>query len=145
VGGSEHEKGTGSDLFFRYFFYRGFGLPSPRNAQKRDKKESRKNQFWIFGRIFVKTFRHDLFCKTFFVVFFELPSLGITRKRDKTKKVEENLTSNFLSIFLGKAFDMDFLQKYFMMFLNSPYRETPKNVLKKKSQEKKCRMVGGWV
>ena len=28
------------------------------------------------------------------------------------------------------------------MFLNSPYRETPKNVLKKKSEKKK---VGGWL
>jgi hypothetical protein len=31
-----------------------------------------------------------------------------------------------------------------MVFLNSPCRETPKNVLKKR-QEKKCQMVGGWV
>jgi hypothetical protein len=32
-----------------------------------------------------------------------------------------------------------------MVFLNSPCRETPKNVLKKKVKEKKSRMVGGWV
>jgi hypothetical protein len=50
VGGSEYEKGTGSDLFCRYFF-RVFELTSPRlgprNAQKRDKK-SRKSalNFW---------------------------------------------------------------------------------------------------
>jgi hypothetical protein len=31
---------------------------------------------------------------------------------------------------------MDFLLFSFIVFLNSPYRETPKNVLKKKSQEK---------
>jgi hypothetical protein len=40
------------------------------------------------------------------------------------------VTSKFLSIFLGKVFDMDFLQKcFFVVFLNSPYRETPKTVL----------------
>jgi hypothetical protein len=33
-----------------------------------------------------------------------------------------------LSIFSGKFFDMDFLQKTIMVFLNSPCRETPKNV-----------------
>jgi hypothetical protein len=41
VGGSEAEKGLGSD-FFGDFFYRVFELPSPRNAQKRDKKKSRE-------------------------------------------------------------------------------------------------------
>jgi hypothetical protein len=43
MGGSEQEKGPGSDLFFRYFFYRVFELPSSRNAQKHDKPNSRKN------------------------------------------------------------------------------------------------------
>ena len=49
VGGSEYEKGLGSDLFFRYFFYRVFELPSSRNAQKRDKKKFEKKSvldFW---------------------------------------------------------------------------------------------------
>jgi hypothetical protein len=36
------------------------------------------------------------------------------------------------------------LQKYFCGVLNSPYRETPENVLKK-NQEKTSRLVGGWV
>jgi hypothetical protein len=40
-----------------------------------------------------------------------------------------------LTIFLGKVFDMD--------FLNSPCRETPKNVLKKKVKKKKS--DGGWL
>jgi hypothetical protein len=34
VGGSEYEKGPRWDLFFRYFFYRVFELPSSRNALK---------------------------------------------------------------------------------------------------------------
>jgi hypothetical protein len=45
VGGSEYEKGLGSDLFFRYFFNRVFELPSSRNAQKRDKKIREKIGF----------------------------------------------------------------------------------------------------
>jgi hypothetical protein len=45
---------------------------------------------------------------------------------------------------------MDFQQKRlglgrFRKFSNSPTRETFKNVQKKVSQEKNCRMVGGWV
>jgi hypothetical protein len=55
-----------------------------------------------------------------------------TQKRDNTKEVEGKLTSKFLSVFVEKVFDMDFLQKYFMVFLNSPYRENPKNLLLKK-------------
>jgi hypothetical protein len=67
VGGSEYEKGLGSDVFFGFFF-------------------------------FVETFDF--------------------------------------------VFDMDFCKNIFMVFLNSPCRETPKNVLKKKSNKKK---VGWWV
>jgi hypothetical protein len=40
---------------------------------------------------------------------------------------------------------MDFLQKYFLVFLNSPYRETRKNELKKNKEKKVGRWVGGWV
>jgi hypothetical protein len=55
VGGwSETKKGPGSDLFPRYLFDGVFELPSPRNAQKRDKQKSRKKRFWIFGRFFCK-------------------------------------------------------------------------------------------
>jgi hypothetical protein len=61
VGGSEAKKGLGSDLFFRYYFYRVFKLPSPRNAQKRDKKTPRKSRFWIFGRILCKNFSTRFF------------------------------------------------------------------------------------
>jgi hypothetical protein len=54
VGSSDAKKVPGLVRFFCEFF---FELPSPRNAQKRDKKKLRKNRFWIFCRFFVKTFR----------------------------------------------------------------------------------------
>jgi hypothetical protein len=40
---------------------------------------------------------------------------------------------------------MDFLKNILMVFLDSLYRETPKNVLKKKkkAKKKKIRLVGG--
>jgi hypothetical protein len=50
----------------RPIFYRVFELPSPRNAQKRDKNYFEKKSvldFW--SKIFVKTFRHDFFAKRF--------------------------------------------------------------------------------
>jgi hypothetical protein len=70
--GQRPKKGQGRIFFLDncFIFYRVFELPSPRNAQKRDKTKSlKKNRFWIFGQFFVKTFQHDFFCKTFFVVF----------------------------------------------------------------------------
>jgi hypothetical protein len=36
-----------------------------------------------------------------------------------------------------------FCKNVFVVFLNSPYRETPKNVLKTKKQGEKSRLVGG--
>jgi hypothetical protein len=48
-------------IFFD-IFYRVFELPSSRNAQKRDKRNSRKSRFWIFGRYFCK--------KLFYTIFF---------------------------------------------------------------------------
>jgi hypothetical protein len=53
------------------------------------------------------------------------------RKCDKTKKVEEKLTSKFLSKFWGKFSTRTFCQNIFIVFFNSPCRETPKNVIKK--------------
>jgi hypothetical protein len=93
-------KRTRVRFIFLIFFYRVFELPSSRNAQKRDKNKSRKSRFGIFGRFVCKNFSTRFFCKLFFCSVFELPSLKNTRKRDKTKKVEENLTSKFLSKFL---------------------------------------------
>jgi hypothetical protein len=111
------------------------------------KQNRKKIGFGFLVDFFVKTFRDDRFCNTCFVVrsAFDLPSLRSTRSRDKTKKAEEKLTSKFLPICLEIVFDVDFLQKYLMVFLNSPYRETPENVLNKKCQEKKNWLVVGWL
>jgi hypothetical protein len=81
----------------------------------------------------------NVFCSV-----FELPSLRNTRKRDKTKIIEEKMTSKPLSIFLGKAFDMEFLQKHFYGVFELPL---PRNARKRtpKKTKKKSRLVGGWV
>jgi hypothetical protein len=50
-----------------------------------------------------------------------------------------------LSIFLGKVFDMDFLQKYFNGVFELPLPRNTKKRTKKKVKKKKSRMVGGWV
>jgi hypothetical protein len=97
---------------------------------------SRKNRQFVFQK---KNFSTRFFLQN----VFELPSLRNTRKRDKTKKVEEKLTSKFFVEILEKVFDMTFCKNIFMVFLNSPCRETPKNVLKKKSRKKKSHC--GWV
>jgi hypothetical protein len=94
---------------------------------------------------FVKTFRHDFFIfLNVFCSVFELPSLKNTRKCDKTKKVEEKLTSKFLSKFWGKVFDTDFLPKYFYCVFELPLPRNAQKRTKKKSQGKK-KSDGGWV
>jgi hypothetical protein len=65
LGGQKTKKYQGRSDFLR-FFNHIFDLPSPRNAQKRDNKNSRKNRFRIFlVDFFVTLFRHDLFAKRF--------------------------------------------------------------------------------
>jgi hypothetical protein len=60
VGGSEYQKGLGSDLFFRYFFIVFFNSPH----QETPKNVIKQNQEKVgFG------FLVEFFCKTFFVVF----------------------------------------------------------------------------
>jgi hypothetical protein len=103
-------------------------------------KQSRKSRFWIFGQLFCKNFSTRFFLQNVFCCVFELPSRGNTRNRDKTKKVEEKLTSKCLSIFLEKAFDMEFLQKYVYGVFELPL---PRNVLKINAKKKKS--AGGWV
>jgi hypothetical protein len=79
-----------------------------------------------------------------FLCVFELPSLRNTRKRDKTKKNRGKTDIEIFVDFFGESFRQGlFAKNIFMVFLNSPCRETPKNVLKKKSREKKS--DGGWV
>jgi hypothetical protein len=69
---------------------------------------------------------------------FEFPSPKNTRKRDKTKEVEEKLISIFFVVCrnFGERFSTwTFCKNIFMVFLNSPCRKTPKNVLKKKPDD----------
>jgi hypothetical protein len=107
---------------------------TPKNVIKRF---SRKNRFWTFGQIFCKNFSTRFFLQNVFCSVFELPSLKNTRKCDKTKKAEEKLTSKFLSKFWEKFSARTFCQNIFMVFSNSPCRETPKTVLKKTATKKK--------
>jgi hypothetical protein len=103
------QKRTRVRFFFRYCFIVLLNSPyreTPKNVIKKI-EEKLVLDFWsnllenIFNTIF---FLQNVFCGV-----FELPSLRKSRKRDKTKKNEVKLTSKFLSIFLGKVFDMDFL------------------------------------
>jgi hypothetical protein len=59
VGSLEAKKIPGLVRLFCEFFYRVFELPSPRNAQKRDKQIEKQIDFGFFVDVFVKTFRHD--------------------------------------------------------------------------------------
>jgi hypothetical protein len=120
----------------RFFFIVFLNSPHRETPKNVIKKNSKKSRFWIFVRIFCKNFSTRFFLYNVFCSVFELPSLKNTRKRDKTKKVEEKLTSKILSKFWKKVSTWTFCKNIFMVFLNSPCRETPKNVLKKKSRKK---------
>jgi hypothetical protein len=61
VGGSEYEKGPGSDLFFRYFFIVFLNSPHRETPKNVINKNSRKSRFWISGRIFCKNFSTRFF------------------------------------------------------------------------------------
>jgi hypothetical protein len=121
-------------------------LNSPHRETPKNVKKNREKvgfgflvEFFREKKLFDTIFLQNVFCSV-----FELPSLKNTRKRDKTKKVEEKLTSNFLSKIWKYFSTWTFCKNIFMVFLNSPCREAPKNVLKKKPG-KKSRVVGGWV
>jgi hypothetical protein len=69
------------------FFYRAFELPSPRNAQKRDKQKSRKIGFGFFVD-FLKNLSTRFFGKTFSVVFLnshheETPKNAMKQKKSR--------------------------------------------------------------
>jgi hypothetical protein len=72
----------------------------------------------------VLDFFDTIFLQNVLCSVFELPLLRNTRKYDKTIKVEEKLTSKFLSIFPGKVFDME---KYLYGVFGLPL---PRNVKK---------------
>jgi hypothetical protein len=64
VGSSEAKKVPGLVSFFPRFFYRVFELPSPRNAEKRDKKIG----FGFSSRFFRKNFSTRFFFNFFVLV-----------------------------------------------------------------------------
>jgi hypothetical protein len=109
------------------------------------KKEIEKNKTVLdfFVDCFVKAFRHDSFVKRFCGVF-ELPSLRNTRKRYKQIKNKEKLTSKFLSIYLGKFFDMDFFSFFFVKIFVWCFT-TPLTEKRPKTYLKKSRGGGGGV
>jgi hypothetical protein len=82
----------------------------------------------------------NVFCSV-----FELPSLKNTRKCDKTKKSRGKTDIEVFVEILGIFFDTDFLPKYFYGVFELPLLRNAQKRTKKKSQEKKSRMVGGWV
>jgi hypothetical protein len=102
------------------FCFLGLFSPWFKNTQKNPKKSIRAHHKNIkCGFCFLRFF---LFLNVFAVAWACLTCLCSARRRgaggkciadlqnrDKTKKVEEKLTSKFLSIFLGKVFDIDFL------------------------------------
>jgi hypothetical protein len=109
--GQSTKKGWGQIYFFD-IFYCVLELPSPRNAQKRDKK-MRKSRFWDFGRFFCKNKLTRFFCKSFLFVFF-IPSL-----RHPKTRLKKGRGKTF--DFFGKSFRHGFFGKnIFMLFLNSP-------------------------
>jgi hypothetical protein len=95
VGSSEAQnpKRTRAGQILCDFFPRVFELPSPRNAQKRDKtnRESRKkNGFGFFSSSFLQKLFDTICLQNVFCSVFEIPSLRNTRERDKTKKSRKN-------------------------------------------------------
>jgi hypothetical protein len=114
VGGSEYEKGQGSDLFFDIFLIVFLNSPHRETPKNVMKQISRKSRFWIFCRIFCKSFSTRFFLQIVFCSVFELPSLRNTRKRDKTKNVEEKLTSKFVVEIFGKSFRHGLFVKIFL-------------------------------
>jgi hypothetical protein len=97
---------------------------TPKNAIK--KIEAKKSGLDFLVNFLVKAFRHHFFVKSFCCVF-ELTSL----KTDVQK-----VTWKFLSVICKKFSTWSFRKSIFMLFLNSSYRETPKQLLKQ-SQKKK--------
>jgi hypothetical protein len=100
----QYEKGMGSNYIFR-IFYRVFELPSPRNAQKRDKRKSKRNRFfWIFGRIFC-VFSTRCFLQNVFFCIFELPSLRNPTPENAIKQKCRGKTNTEIFVdFFGKSF-----------------------------------------
>jgi hypothetical protein len=112
------QKRTRVRFVFLIFFYGVSELPSPRNAQKREKTKQRNTIGFDFLIFFDTIFLQNVFCGV-----FELSSLRNTRKRDKTKKNRgKTAIENFVD-FLEKAFDMDVFSKIFVWCFWTPLTE----------------------
>jgi hypothetical protein len=71
------QKSTRLVRYFSRYFYRVFELPSPRNAQKRDKQIEKKSVLDFLVDFFVKLF-DTIFLQNIFCNVFELSSLRNT-------------------------------------------------------------------
>jgi hypothetical protein len=120
------QKRTRVRFIFSDIFYRVFELPLPRNARKRDKKNREKVGFGLLVEFFVKAFRHDFCCKTFFVVFLNSHRWKTPENAIKQKKVEEKLTSNFLSKFWEKFSTRTFAKTFLWCFWTPLAEKCPK-------------------
>jgi hypothetical protein len=83
------------------------------------------------------------------VVFLNSPRREMPKNVIK-KEIEEELTSKFLSVSLGKVFDMRhgiFVKTFYVVFLNSTYyREAPKkNAITKKARKRSWQVAGAWL
>jgi hypothetical protein len=116
---------------------------TPKNVIK---KNSRKNRFWIVGRMFCKNFSTRFVCKKVFFCVFELPSLKNTRKRDKTKKSRKNWHRNFCRnvwfCFRHGLFVKTFLWHIIYGVFELPL---PRNAQKRTKNKIKKKKVGWWV
>jgi hypothetical protein len=99
-----------SDFFPRFFivFLNSPHRETPKNMIKQNRE---KIGLGFFCRFF-KNFSTRFFCKTFFVVLLnshrkESPENAIKQKKSRKNDIE--IFVDFLRIFSGKVFDMDFL------------------------------------
>jgi hypothetical protein len=140
------KKYQGWSVLFSRFFIVFLNSPHRETPKNVIKKNREKIGFGFFWSIFLKNFSTRFFCKTFFVVLLNSPHQETPKNAIKTKKVEEKLISKNLSVFWEfsrkKFSTWTFYKNIFMVFLNSPYRETPKNVLKKNPKNNILGLVG---
>jgi hypothetical protein len=99
-------------MFFGWHFRTPLADKRPKTRLKKI-DENLVFDFRFFGKNFPRLFLYKAFCSD-----FELSSLRNTPKRDKTKKNEENPTSIFLPIFLGKKSTWTCCKNISVVFLN---------------------------
>jgi hypothetical protein len=122
------KKGWGQIDFFD-FFYRGFELPSRRNAQKRDKQKSRKIGFGFLVDYFEKGFDMDVLQKLF-LWYFRTP---LADKRPRYQHLHWHAPSG----------DVVFSVNICVVFLKSPHSKKKRKTRQKtfEKRDKKHRAV----